>query len=503
MKIDLKTLYYHLRFEDKAAFIGENSPAAEYFRLSGGGEREKDTVYVESAEHAGRPVVSLSLGKDRIEVYGKSLAEVFNSVSDIADSYEKWDRQLQDDESKKDGPQMILAHALEFLEGGYYVFMSTGKTFSAASGNAMDTDPFWRFVSSTDDYSYERLQELESRIDFAGFNESEEAIIRKTKTGGSTYVHLPVKVGGVFNYAHLIYFCYDDALPPNTHIVLEKVAAHLGSCFDLYSSSGSSKRSIEIMRSIVNGHDDLSKEITDYFNEIQWPQTDRYQCLCISCAEHERDFKLTKAYRLFCDYFPSALACIDAKMMSGLINVGQVRSYENKLKSLLSELSGEYVCGISNPFHHLVSVRLYCVQAETEMERARDEGVDRSFAKDHELDYFRDLLTEKPLNESYINRDLLNLVNHDMQYGTKYYATVKAYLTAFYHISDASRLLGIHRNTLLFRLEQIRQIIDFSEFDAAYQNRDMEQMSSFHISISIIDQLLYQRETRIKNSGRL
>ncbi len=503
MKIDLKTIYYHLGFDNKAAFISENSTAAEHVRLKGDKKKEKDSVYVESLENADIPTVSVSLGEDSIEIYGHSLAEVFNSVSDIADSYESWDRQLQSDENKNDGPQKILGHALDFLDGGFYVFMSAGKTFSAASGKAMEVDPFWESISSMDDYAYERLQELESRIDFTGFNETKEPIIRKTKTGRSTYVHLPVAVGGVFNYAHLIYFCYVETLPPNTDIVLERVAAHLGSCFDMYSSSGPSKRSIEIMRSIVNGHDALSKEITDYFNEIQWPQTDKYQCLCISCTEHERDFKLTKAYRLFCDYFPSALACIDATKMNGLINAREISNYESKLQSLLSELSGGYVCGISNPFHHLVSVRLYCTQAETEMERAIDEGADRSFAKDHELDYFRDLLTEKPLNESYINRDLLNLVNHDMQYGTKYYVTVKAYITAFYHISDASRLLGIHRNTLLFRLEQIRQLIDFSEFDAAYQNRDMEQMSSFHISISIIDQLLYQRETRIKNSGRL
>ncbi|MBO4818881.1 MAG: helix-turn-helix domain-containing protein [Firmicutes bacterium] len=503
MKIDLKTLCYHLGFENMTAFIGKNSPAVEHIRLKGNGRKEKDTIYIEAVESSSGQVVSLSLGEDRIEIYRHGLAEVFNAVSDITDAYESWDRQLQSDETQKDGAQKILEHALDYLEGGFYVYTTTGKAFSAASKVVMEKDHFWEFIASMDDYAYERLQELERRIDFAGFNEVTGPIIRKEKTGGNIYVHLPIEVGNVINYAHLIYFCYEERLFPNTDIVLARVAAHLGSCFDNYRSTGPSKRSIEIMKSIINGHDTLSKEVTDYFNEIQWQQTDRYQCLCVSCSEQERDFKLTKAYRLFCDYFPSAIACVDGTTLQGLINTRGISNYGSKLRSLLSELSSEYVCGISNPFHYLVSVRLYCTQAEKEMERAIDEGVDRSFAKDHELDYFRDLLTEKPLNESYINRNLLNLVNHDMRYGTKYYATVRAYITAFYHISDASRLLGIHRNTLLFRLDQIRQLIDFSEFDAAYQNKDIEQLCSFHISISIIDQLLYQREMRIKNSGRL
>ena len=54
-----------------------------------------------------------------------------------------------------------------------------------------------------------------------------------------------------------------------------------------------------------------------------------------------------------------------------------------------------------------------------------------------------------------------------MENGTQYYETLRAYVLSCFHPSDAARYLEIHRNSLTYRLDRIREEVDLSVVDKA------------------------------------
>jgi DNA-binding PucR family transcriptional regulator len=53
---------------------------------------------------------------------------------------------------------------------------------------------------------------------------------------------------------------------------------------------------------------------------------------------------------------------------------------------------------------------------------------------------------------------LATMVDHDAQHGTHFVETLRAYLDAFGDVAVAARSLGIHHNTLRYRLQKLQQI---------------------------------------------
>ena len=56
-----------------------------------------------------------------------------------------------------------------------------------------------------------------------------------------------------------------------------------------------------------------------------------------------------------------------------------------------------------------------------------------------------------------------------------------------FHLSDAARLLNLHRNSLDYRLKRIREIIDFSDFDALVNKPDESKLVEVIVSFAAVD----------------
>ena len=54
-------------------------------------------------------------------------------------------------------------------------------------------------------------------------------------------------------------------------------------------------------------------------------------------------------------------------------------------------------------------------------------------------------------------------------------------------MSDTARCLGLHRNSVDYRLRRIREIVDLSDFDALASNPDEDKLVQLVVSFAIID----------------
>lgn len=80
---------------------------------------------------------------------------------------------------------------------------------------------------------------------------------------------------------------------------------------------------------------------------------------------------------------------------------------------------------------------------------------------------------------------IMELLRYDAIHKTEYYHTVKAYLECNLNLARTSEVLFIHRTTLLYRLERIKQIFDIDFKDP------LERMY-FQLSINLISYTAFE-----------
>lgn len=82
------------------------------------------------------------------------------------------------------------------------------------------------------------------------------------------------------------------------------------------------------------------------------------------------------------------------------------------------------------------------------------------------LGLYRLFLQMKPSEmQYYYHSQLDNLIDYDKKYNTECVETLKVFLDCFNNISKASRMLVIHRNTLLYRITKIEDVLGRSLSD--------------------------------------
>lgn len=121
-------------------------------------------------------------------------------------------------------------------------------------------------------------------------------------------------------------------------------------------------------------------------------------------------------------------------------------------------------CGISNPFDDLVDIRRFWGQARVAIECGRrlSPALD-----DHSLYQYRDFAYVHLLDVANHDMSLLDLcdprllalVEHDERHGGELAETLFEYLQSAQSSTRAARLLSLHKNTLLYRLNRVREIL--------------------------------------------
>ena len=156
------------------------------------------------------------------------------------------------------------------------------------------------------------------------------------------------------------------------------------------------------------------------------------------------------------------------------------KDVEKSIYSILEMLCDEYgfFCGISEAFEDIDLVgnkRFMTVKA---LEMGRISEPERKIYM--EYDYY--IQTVCSCAVSYIGRaryhekELLSLKNEDHMKGTDFYRTLKEYLLHGNNVSMTSKKLFIHRNTMIYRLGKINEILGVDINDPAVSKRLMISM---------------------------
>lgn len=113
-------------------------------------------------------------------------------------------------------------------------------------------------------------------------------------------------------------------------------------------------------------------------------------------------------------------------------------------------------CGVSNPFRNLSDLRGYYDQAHSALLSERQEGL--SFYRNYMLD---SLLAHIPKEQTrfLISPDIFRLEEAEKHYSFSLVETLQAYLECNCNLIRTAEHLYLHKNTLLYRLNHIRNIL--------------------------------------------
>ncbi len=127
--------------------------------------------------------------------------------------------------------------------------------------------------------------------------------------------------------------------------------------------------------------------------------------------------------------------------------------------------------GLSNAFPRPTDFPIYHDQARLALNYGEFEEEKIAYYRDYA---FYDMLNKFPSRkdlESFIYPGLESLKAYDRKKGTELFETLRVYTATAYNKKESSEILFIHRNTLNYRREQIKEILgfDFEEEDILFQ----------------------------------
>ncbi len=188
-------------------------------------------------------------------------------------------------------------------------------------------------------------------------------------------------------------------------------------------------------------------------------------------------FQLQKAANSLADEFPDSFIYIKEGRVYVLFSGVQVKHQRNMIGSVLEELCGEYGfnCGMSEPFDdvELVEKKHFLVRKALEIGRASEPEKDIYMEYDYYIQTVCSCAVSYIGRARYLEKGLQELKNEDCMKGTCFYNTLKEYLLNGNNVSMTSKKLFIHRNTMIYRLGKINEILGVDINEPAVSKRLM------------------------------
>ncbi len=188
-------------------------------------------------------------------------------------------------------------------------------------------------------------------------------------------------------------------------------------------------------------------------------------------------FQLQKAANSLADEFPDSFIYIKEGRVYVLFSGVQVKHQRNMIGSVLEELCGEYgfYCGMSEPFDdvELVEKKHFLVRKALEIGRASEPEKDIYMEYDYYIQTVCSCAVSYIGRARYLEKGLQELKNEDCMKGTCFYNTLKEYLLNGNNVSMTSKKLFIHRNTMIYRLGKINEILGVDINEPAVSKRLM------------------------------
>lgn len=490
LKISMWNIFHNLPFSDKVPMIKDGSPSISCARWITSSYLNKDAVYVGREKdffYTDRENAIIVHRQDLILVGQVEPEDLFNEICCLLDSFEVWEEQLAQCEKQPDGLNKMLDASKHLLRNPSFIYAPDGKALAIAAGFPPSIHWHWKEILDHHGLTEERLLNLKESISLTDVFQDLSPAIRDSKMGGHQYMHCSILANGYMG-GHLVVFSMLTPFTEGQEILVENLVRHMSRHMEYHFSEYSpSSRLSEIIISILSHRPYEEKGFQLLLQTMRWNENDAFRFFALKENVAHEPVMLANVFIRLSGQIKNAVVFQMGAQLVILENQTRLQSQNNTDDMARKLLEDNFICGVSNIFKGLKQCELYYAQANYELERCARLSKAISYAEENSLPFFLELLTENRLSKAYVYCPLVFLKSYDDEHGTEFYKTLRAYFYCGFHMSDAARMLNIHRNSLTYRLDKIRELIDFRIFDHMASFRDFDDLNRLFLSFLFLD----------------
>ena len=469
MKLSLWTLFAWLQNAgmSPAAKIARGDPCVSRFELqdfSSQSPPDPAAVMVRRERASGsRSSITLVNGSDTVSIQSVSCDRVCNELVRAFEFFNDWEQQLLLGLLKKGSLQELLDIAHRVFRRPMFIKSDSNWAFAITGGYDGAVHPDWTRLQesvTTRRSSMDAVRVVSMDPQFNQTFQKRYPVIMESPLYGGYVLHSNVWLGER-RVCEII--AIENGKPFNPgdthlmHVFAGMVERYMAANQNLYlSSSGISALFVDL----IKHHDCDGNSLKMAREAVGW--TDGDDLAVITVGSHSKGEtpvinvlreQLTGGLRFSCVFtYQGKVVCV-----SDVTRNGGRQSLVKQLAELIP--ADMFYWGMSYEFLALEELPVYYRQALAVMEKSIAKGRSWNTMYQVALDVIHDQLEKSVECQSLVHPDIRRLLSVDRKNGSHYLETMIEVLLCGANYTDTANRLGLHRNSLIYRISRIKEMI--------------------------------------------
>ena len=491
MKISIWNIYNKLPYPEKIPLIKNGSPTIENVRWIIPRDLNPNSVYIGSAGEffdSSENDTLIVHRYDMILIHNVDPEEAFNEVSSIMEHFQKWEHCLKDCCNSNNVLQEMLRNSAWILQNPAFIYAADGRALAISPDYPASIHWHWAEILKNNGLTEERMEKLQESIDLTNVFLDREPTTRNSHMGNYQYMHCSLVVNN-YMAGHLVIFSmlkpFEKGLSWLVSVLIQYMQQYMYRHPDVFSPTS---RIGELISALIDGRPCPEKSLILFQKVLRWNiDRDLFRFYLLEENVTGEPVLLAGCYTRLSGSLHNAAVFREDRFLVILCNIQNGLTAEQRVESELNTLGEKFYCGVSMTFHGIQNLRPYFRQAHMELARCKENGMLRSRAEDHIHSYIHNLFKQDNLSGTYLRPEISRLHRYDEENNTHYYETLRAWFYSGFHPGTAAAILGIHRNSFLYRIERMRNIISFQEIDILSSTRDFQKINEFFYTFLYYD----------------
>ena len=449
---------------DKLCLTGarffQNAPHPNYVCLMTASQLSEQ---ISPAKDPDSPV--LVNGKDYILLPGQPLNRIIDLTMEAFEFYSSWETSLLQKIITETTLQDLLDLAHVVIGRPMNICNTRAWIYAVTKGYGSYVHPHWKnYVSK--DTSYELNNDISLEMKNRPLNKDNRPTVAYSTASGGMVLYADIvvegeRIGEIMAYENNRPFTEKDI--QIMHIFQDVVAAY-----------ARNNPSVLRSRSVVSEYlqDMLLQKPLDHYNVgyllnlYGWEADNPFVVLCVQAKKSGQSDVIGR----LCDDLEDSIANVQAfpydNLAVALISLKYWKDIDEVIQMLLKIIpKRSFSWGLSHGFRGLDSFLDYHRQAVYALEHAVRFRLPYSTMRNIAIGCLRENLMQNPWLKSLLHPDFLTLTHYDIENNTQYTSSLYWYLFYSGNYTDAANQLDLHRNTLIYRINRIREIVHINPED--------------------------------------
>ncbi len=497
LALTFETIVEELNYKGISSWLGNEKQMIERVKLLDLNQKqfENDVIYVGKGEDLHRIVAAkinaiLTCGHFEAEneiyyhekaniilVENDNLAEIFGNVQDIIYQYQKLiqvNQELMNLLLNNEDLSSVVKECYHIFHNPVAVLDASFKLLEWTNELEVE-DPYWRELIENGYPSINTMVSMERDNRLLNLESSTKPIIIEPKHPKNGFRKILVRILDGKNKLGYLGILETDHIMKETDLELIYVASKILAKMLLYTDIENNKcdndRYERIIIEILDGKLISDKQVNERLRYLKWHFYNHYYLLNIDVSEKDNDnldafcCYIKGSVKKLYPYFNILIYNKHILMIDGLEHqrVKPDTKYLEPLRDLLKK-SG-LSCGISNCFGDLTELKLYYKQSLLAIDLGKSIGEYETglyYYYDYSLMYMVRICGMQEDLKFFCHPAIIQLHDYDQAKGTHYLETLEAYIKNYKNYYLAADAAYIHRNTMVYRINKIKEITGLS-----------------------------------------